>query len=248
MKAMIFAAGFGTRLRPLTLHTPKPLVNIAGQPILGWILDYLSGHGVEKATINIHYLSEQLEDFAAGYQGKIQLSTILEDPEILGTGGGLYNAKDFFKPSDLGEKEDFLLCTSDILTDLNVSNFADFHRQGGHTITLALNKVGSRGMLLFDADMNLAGRTNNESGETTLVDGSQGEFTQWGFSGFHMLNSSYFDSIEGEPEFEIIDQYLKLASKGIKIQGFDAKKAWFADIGSPEQLQAAEDVIMDRSK
>ncbi|MDX2469181.1 MAG: sugar phosphate nucleotidyltransferase [SAR324 cluster bacterium] len=239
MKAMIFAAGFGTRLRPLTLTTPKPLVKIAGQPILGWILDYLSGHGVDEAIINTHYLSEQLEAFAASYDGKIQLSSILEKPEILGTGGGLFNAKDFFS----GGSESFLLCTSDILTDLNVVSFADFHNQKGHTVTLALNKVQSRGMLLFDEEMNLAGRINHDTGVKTLVAGAKGRFSEWGFSGFHMLHPHYFGLVEGKPEFDIIAQYLELASQGHKIQGFNASDAWFADIGSPAQLRAAQDEI-----
>ncbi len=233
MKAMIFAAGFGTRLRPLTLSTPKPLIPLLGKPVLDWVLAHLARQGVREALLNAHYLKEQIAVYAKRYQGPIQLQ-VIEEPEILGTGGGLWNAREWF-----GENEDFLICNGDILTDLPLHDFMQAHQQSGALVSLAVNQARSPGMLLLDESMQLAGRVNVAQKIQELCIRSGQPFKEWGFSGFHLVSPRIFNQVEPFP-FDILELYLKQARQGALVQGWDASKSWFLDIGSPEQLAQAE--------
>lgn len=237
---MIFAAGFGTRLRPLTLTTPKPLIPVAGRPMLDHVLEHLARHGITSAVLNAHYLSEQLVQYAKAYQGPVELEVLVEEREILGTGGGLWNAK-----ATLQAEEDFLLCTADILTDLDITAFYQAHKTSGAGVSLAVNQVASPGMLLLDHRMRLAGRRNLATGQETVLPQMIPPLNEWGFSGFHWISSEALTGTEPF-DFDIINQYLKLADQGMSIQAWDASAAWFADIGSIEQLQMAEAHLRSR--
>ena len=241
MKAMIFAAGFGTRLRPLTLTTPKPLIPVAGKPMLDHVLGHLAKHGISQAVLNSHYLSEQILAYAQNYQGPIQLEVLVEEGEILGTGGGLWNAR-----ASLAGEKDFLLCTADILTDLDLSAFYQAHLASNAQVSLAVNQLQSPGMLLLDQGMGLAGRRNLETKKESLIPNAQPPLAEWGFSGFHWICGEIFERQDAF-DFDIISEYLQLASQGTRIQAWDAGGAWFADIGSLEQLQEAQHHLLSRS-
>src|SRR3989339_1786704 len=115
IKAMLFAAGFGTRLRPLTLTQPKPLLPVGGRPLLDWVLGHLARFGVEEAVLNAHHLAEQIQAYAAQYPA-MRLQVLVETPQILGTGGGLWNARQALAGASL-----ILVCNGDILTDLDLA-------------------------------------------------------------------------------------------------------------------------------
>jgi mannose-1-phosphate guanylyltransferase len=135
MKAFILAAGLGTRLRPLTETIPKPLVPIAGKPLLAYHLDHLAEHGVTEVLINTHYLSEQMEEFVADYlrtqPNELSISTIYE-PELLGSAGTIRSNQSF-----VGSDEPFLVIYSDNLTDINYGKLLDHHMQSEAAVTIA---------------------------------------------------------------------------------------------------------------
>jgi mannose-1-phosphate guanylyltransferase len=135
MKAFILAAGLGTRLRPLTETIPKPLVPIAGKPLLGYHLDHLAEHGITEVLINTHYLPEQMEEFVAEYRKKQPngptISTIYE-PELLGSAGTIRANESF-----LNNDEPFLVIYSDNLTDIDYGKLVDHHKQSEAKVTIA---------------------------------------------------------------------------------------------------------------
>ncbi len=135
MKAFILAAGLGTRLRPLTETTPKPLVPIAGKPLLGYHLDHLAAHGITDIRINTHYLPAQMEEFIAQYQttqpNRLSISTIYE-PELLGSAGTIRDNQSW-----LSGNEPFLVIYSDNLTDIDYGKLIDHHRQSKAQVTIA---------------------------------------------------------------------------------------------------------------
>ncbi|MBR6676351.1 MAG: nucleotidyltransferase family protein [Clostridia bacterium] len=135
MKAFLLAAGFGTRLKPITDTVPKCLVPVKGKPMLGWWLDLFLTHGVTEVLVNTHYLYEPVREFIKEYNSKNTGLTVYEayEPTLLGSGGTICNNKDFVKDED-----DFLICYADNLTDTDLSAFVDFHRQHRSPLTMAL--------------------------------------------------------------------------------------------------------------
>ena len=135
MKAFLLAAGYGTRLRPLTETVPKCLVPVRGRPLLGWWLDLLRRHGVSGVLINTHYLPEQVDAYVDGYcqeYPELAVETVFE-PELLGSGGTVSRNRGF-----VGKDEDFLICYGDVLTDLNLTDMARFHQTHSGVLTMAL--------------------------------------------------------------------------------------------------------------
>lgn len=135
MKAFLLAAGYGTRLRPLTNTIPKCLVTIHGQPLLGWWLALLRQHGVTDVLINTHYLPKPVRTFMQDYNRRHTGLTVYEayEPELLGSGGTIRANRDFVQ----GE-ESFLICYADNLTNANLTAFQDFHRKHGDVLSMAL--------------------------------------------------------------------------------------------------------------
>lgn len=135
MKAFLLAAGYGTRLRPLTDTIPKCMVPIHGQPLLGWWFDLLQRHGVTEVLVNTHYLPEPVQEYMAAYNRLATGLTAHEtyEPELLGSGGTIRANRPFVE----GER-DFLICYADNLTDANLTQFQRFHRDHGQLLTMAL--------------------------------------------------------------------------------------------------------------
>ncbi len=135
MKAFLLAAGFGTRLRPITDTTPKCMVPIHGLPLLGWWLDLFLAHGVSEVLVNTHYLYEPVRKYIKEYNEKDTGLKVYEayEPSLLGSGGTIRNNKSFVE----GE-EDFLICYADNLTDTDLSEFYKFHKKSGGALTMAL--------------------------------------------------------------------------------------------------------------
>ena len=135
MKAFLLAAGFGTRLRPLTDNTPKCLVPIQGKPLLEWWLLLLKKHGINEVLINTHYLAEQVQDFVTRYNEKHNdmKITVFYEPVLLGSGGTVRANKDF-----IGNNSNFLICYADNLTNINLSNLISSHKKNKSILTMAL--------------------------------------------------------------------------------------------------------------
>lgn len=233
MKALIFAAGKGTRLKPFTDHHPKALAKVNGIPLLERNIKYLQSYGINDFVINIFHLGEQIVQFLKdndNFGAKIEISD--EKEELLETGGGLVFARRFL---DFGE--DFLILNADILTDLNITDFVKYHQEQKDFATLAVSDRKSSRKLLFNPDMVLRGWVNVESGEQRLAEFNKG-FKPLAFSGIHCINPSIFRKIKRTGKFSIMEEYLDLMHTE-KIHGFE-HQAKLIDVGRPESVLEAE--------
>ncbi len=232
-KALIFAAGKGTRLKPFTDNHPKALAVVNNVPLLERNIKFLQNYGINDFVINVHHFGEQIIDFLQeieNFGAKIEISD--EKNELLETGGGLVFAKKY-----LENEENFLIMNADILTDLNITEFVKFHLSHQNVATLAVSDRVSSRKLMFNEDMILKGWVNKTTGETKLSEFNK-NFKELAFSGIHCVNSSIFDKIKRTGKFSIMEEYLDLMFEN-HIQGFQ-HNAKLIDVGRPESVIEAE--------
>lgn len=253
-KAMIFAAGFGTRLKPLTDTVPKALVKIKDKPMLQIVIEQLKQQGIEEIIINVHYLADQIIDFIqVNKQFGIRIEISDERDLILETGGGLLKAQDFFKEKN----EPFLVCNADIYTTINIQNFFQQHLINKSLATLAVRNRTSSRYLLFDDDSILFGWENtktetfkiprqssreyilNEDGEYVI---KQHPLHEFAFSGYHIIEPEIFNHITREGIFSMTDWYLDLCALH-DIKSYVHNDDIWIDIGTIEKLKEAEAVF-----
>ena len=234
MKAMILAAGLGARLRPLTDTTPKALADVGGATMLEMALKRLADAGVTEVIINTHHLADKITDFLLNRNRiglKVEISRETFFP--LETGGGLKKASWFFK--DGGP---FFLYNCDVFTDMDLSAMLADHLKSGALATLAVKERQSARQLLFDADLNLAGRFNaNEEEEAHWAGKPVKDPVKLAFSGVHVISPEIFGLMTESGVFSIMDVYLRLAGGGAKIKGFRMDGYYWQDIGNLEQLE-----------
>ena len=250
MKAMIFAAGLGTRLKPLTDNCPKALIKVGGKPMLQIVIEQLIKYGFNDIIINIHYLGNQIVDFLQQHQNfGINIVISDESNEILETGGGLWKAKDFFN-----NKEPFLVCNADILTNINLEKFYQYHLQNNALATLAVRQRNSSRYLLFDDEDVLFGWENIKTEEIKIprklstVDRRlstdyQHPLHEFAFSGYHIISPEIFQHNHREGKFSMIDWYLDVC-KEHTIKAYHHDDDIWIDIGSQEELAKANDAIL----
>jgi NDP-sugar pyrophosphorylase family protein len=244
MKAMILAAGLGTRLRPLTNDRPKALVTVAGRTLLEIALSRLRSFGVREVIVNVHHYAEMI----AGYlkaNGNFGMSIEISREELLlDTGGGVKNAAHFFLDSSGDSPEPFILHNVDVISTIDLRRMMRFHAEQAALATLAVQDRESSRSLLFDKHGQLCGRraTKTESGNDELVRPVQ-QVQALAFTGIHIISPQIFAKIEEEGAFSIIAAYLHLAAHGEKIVAFRADGCYWRDLGRPEKiLEAAEDL------
>ena len=236
MKAMIFAAGMGTRLRPLTDQMPKALVPVAGIPLLQRVLLRLASAGFDDITINIHHLGQQIADFLRANRNfglRIHISD--ERGQLLNTGGGIRHARPFLEGD-----EPFLVHNVDILTDADLRALWQHHLARKAEATLLVGKRETKRYLLMDPDMTLHGWTNKQTGEVR-PQSLQGNYDEWAFAGIHVLSPSLFRRMDGtrwEQPFSIIDFYLNICTHTL-VQGLPIRATHWFDTGTPETLARA---------
>lgn len=243
MKAMILAAGLGTRLRPLTDSRPKALVEVGGRTLLEITLARLREFGVRDVIINVHHFSHLVTDYlkANGNFG-MRIEVSREDDLLLDTGGGLKKAAWFFLENSDSGNEPFILHNVDVITNIDLSRMVELHRQRKPLATLAVQKRESSRQLLFDNDMALCGR-RIQSRPDELVSPSAAVHPL-AFSGIHLLSPRLLRMITEEGVFSIVDVYLRLAAAGKSILGFTADEYSWRDVGRLEDLkQANEDAV-----
>ena len=233
MKAIIFAAGKGTRLKPFTDYHPKALARVNGVPLLERNIKYLQSYGINDFVINIFHFGEQIVEFLKEHDhfgANIEISD--EKDQLLETGGGLVFARRF-----LDDGEDFLILNADILTDLNITEFVEYHQEKKDFATLAVSDRKSSRKLLFNPEMVLRGWVNVETGEQRLAEFNKG-FKPLAFSGIHCMNPAIFGKIKRTGKFSIMEEYLDLMHTE-KIHGFE-HQAKLIDVGRPESIVEAE--------
>lgn len=236
MKALIFAAGKGTRLKPFTDHHPKAMAKVNGIPLLERNIKYLQSFGINDFVINVHHFGQQIVDFLKAnnnFNAKIEISD--EHAELLETGGGLVFAR---KLLDFGE--DFLIMNADILTDMNITDFVNYHQKNKDFATLAVSDRNSSRKLLFNEDMILRGWMNVQSGEQRLAEFNKG-FKALAFSGIHCINPEIFNKIKRTGKFSIMEEYLDMMLTE-KIHGYE-HNAQLVDVGRPESVLEAEQIF-----
>ncbi len=230
MEALIFAAGFGRRLKPLTDETPKPLLTIGGVSLLEIVIRRLVASGVSSIVINTHHQAEKIENFLSqkSFGVPIQIS---HEKEILETGGGLKNATRFFSGG-----APFFIHNADVLSRVDLKSIYQFHLNSKNALaTLSARKRASSRLLLFEE-----GRLRGVKREGQISSFPKASrFEALAFDGIHVVSPAIFSKIKETGKFSIIDLYLRLASEGEKIQAFSSDPFPWLDIGSPEGLLKA---------
>ncbi|WP_209390245.1 nucleotidyltransferase family protein [Chryseobacterium sp. RR2-3-20] len=233
MKALIFAAGKGTRLKPFTDHHPKALAKVNGIPLLERNIKYLKSFGITDFVINIHHFGNQIVEFLKendNFNCKIEISD--ESKELLETGGGLVFAKKF-----LDHGEDFLIMNADILTNINITDFVRYHKDIKDFATLAVSDRESSRKLLFNDDLVLRGWLNVQTGEQRLAEFNKG-FKPLAFSGVHCINPVMFTKMKRTGKFSVMEEYLDLMLSE-KIHGY-VHDSILVDVGRPASVLEAE--------
>lgn len=233
MKALIFAAGKGTRLKPFTDHHPKALAKVNDVPLLERNIKYLQSFGINDFVINVHHFGSQIVDFLKSnnnFNAKIEISD--ESEELLETGGGLVFAKRF-----LDHGEDFIIMNADILTGININDLVEYHKKMKDFATLAVSDRESSRKLLFNDDLVLRGWLNVQTGEQRLAEFNKG-FKPYAFSGVHCINPRIFDKIKRTGKFSVMEEYLDLMQTE-HIRGF-LHQSILIDVGRPESVIEAE--------
>ena len=238
MKAMVLAAGLGTRLRPMTDARPKALVEVGGRTLLEITLARLRKCGVSEVIINVHHFAEMVMDYLK-LKDNFGLSIEISREDILlDTGGGLKKAAPFFLRDH--SDEPFILHNVDVISTIDLGQMLQYHRDKGALATLAVQKRDSSRQLLFDLCGQLCGRTTGRDQSPEIVRQAN-ELHPMAFSGIHIISPRLISLIEGDGVFSIIPTYLKLAAAGEKIVAFPADEYYWRDLGKPESLRQAAD-------
>ena len=239
MKALIFAAGLGTRLKDHTIDKPKALVQLAGKPLLQHALEKLIHHQINDITINVYHFADQIITFLKNHPFPgVSIHISDERDELLDTGGGLKKAEIF-----LTGNEPILIYNVDVISNLDLNKLENHHLSSGSLATLVVRHRDTARYLMFDQDLQLAGWKNFSNGETKIS--HEDNFTNaipYAFSGIQIVQPEIFNLIIEKGKFPIMDLYLRLAQTQ-SIHGFvDTSTIWM-DLGKPDQLPLAEKLL-----
>jgi NDP-sugar pyrophosphorylase family protein len=246
MKAMVLAAGLGTRLRPLTNDRPKALVEVAGRTMLEITLERLRAFGIRDAIINAHHFADQIAAYLKANRNFGMRLEISREEVLLDTGGGLKKASHFFLDDPGNPTEPFILHNVDVISTIDLRRMVEAHRKSAAIATLAVQKRDTSRYLLFDERMQLCGRRNGRDAKDEWARSAQSA-EPLAFCGIHVISPRIFSLIAEQGIFSIIDVYLRLAAAGEKIAAFRADEYYWRDLGKPQQvLEAAEDLTQGK--
>lgn len=241
---MIFAAGYGTRLRPLTDAIPKALVPIGETTMLEIVARRLIAAGAGRIVVNVHHHADQIEELIR-FRNRFGVDVVVSDERarLLDTGGGLARAAPFLTSSD-----PFLLHNVDVFSDIDLRRLAEAHRETSPLATLVVNTRQSSRHLLFD-DHGLIGYGNDATGLSERVRAVIGRERRYAFCGIHAISPRIFDLITEQGAFSIIALYMRLAMLGERIIPHVAldDELWI-DIGSHLELERAREIARTRQR
>ena len=223
-KAMILAAGFGTRLKPLTDSVPKALVKVNGIPMIEPIIKRLVNFGISEIVINTHYLSQQVGKYFAGKHFGVKIFLSFEN-DILGTGGGIKNAEQFLKGT-----EAFIVHNVDVFSEINFEELVNFHFQNTALATLAVKRRKTKRPLIIDGANNVIGRKSPE--KSYRYSKPVGKESLVGFCGIHIISPLIFKNFIETGFFDIFTAYFRLIGEHKRIIAFDTGKSPWKDIGT----------------
>ncbi len=231
MKAMIFAAGLGTRLAPYTETMPKALVPVAGKPMLQWQIEKLTAFGFNEIIINVHHFAGQVIDFVkANNSFGQQILFSDETGQLLETGGGLLKAAWFFD-----DNKPFLVHNVDVISDIDLRQMIRYHIGQNALATLAVSARETSRYFLFDNTLQLRGWKNVKTGEEKIPLPDQKPLQPLAFGGIHVISPEFFQLITENGRFPIVDVYLRLCSHYPVKAYLSENKYWF-DMGKPQDL------------
>jgi N-acetyl-alpha-D-muramate 1-phosphate uridylyltransferase len=236
-KAMLLAAGLGTRLKPWTDYHPKALAMVNGKSLLQRNVEYLQSFGITEVVVNVHHFAQQIIDAVQtsnGWGSQITISN--EENEVLETGGGLQKAAWYFE-----ETENFVVMNTDILTQLDMNKMISQHLQNQALATLAVTERETSRYFLFNANNQLCGWRNVKTGEEKIPN-PQTPLYQKAFSGIHVINKKLFTLIQQTGKFSMVDVYLGLAATQ-NIMCYDHTGIALLDVGKPESIIKAEAIF-----
>ena len=240
MKAMIFAAGLGTRLKPLTDMLPKALVPVGGRPLLEIVLERLAGNGFNEVVINVHHFADLIEEWVEQFRQRPEVAGMTislsdERAQLLETGGGIRHARALLSDADR-----FLIHNVDILSNVD---FDAFWKAGAQAAaTLLVSQRDTQRYLLFDDDMRLVGWTNTKTGEvkSPYPNLQPEKYQKLAFAGIHQMSTSLFPRMDAWPEkFSIIDFYLSVCHE-VPIMGYVQPDMQMMDVGKLDSLPQAD--------
>jgi NDP-sugar pyrophosphorylase family protein len=253
MKAMIFAAGLGTRLRPLTNERPKALAEINGRTLLEITLSRLRTFGISEAVINVHHFADMIIEYLHKNQNFGMHIDISREDVLLDTGGGLKKAASLLLKQSAGNcvrepgeessplASPIIIHNVDVLSTIDLGRMLQFHNEKQALATLAVQDRSTSRYLLFDDQMQLCGRRTG-SHQPELIDARQ-PAAALAFSGIHIVSPRLLDVLTEDGAFSIITSYLRLAAQGEKIQAFRSDEFYWRDLGTPDNVaQASADL------
>jgi NDP-sugar pyrophosphorylase family protein len=237
MKAMILAAGLGTRLLPLTTDRPKALVEIAGRTLLDITLTRLRAFGIREAIINVHHFADMILEYLKTNDNFGMRIEVSREEVLLDTGGGLKKAAYFFLEDSNCFEEPFILHNVDVISTIDLRRMVQLHTESRALATLAVQDRETSRYLLFDEQLQLCGRRSGSDQKTELARTSPQALA---FCGIHVISPRLFGMMMEEGAFSIINSYLQLASRGNKILAFRADEYYWRDVGKLDSLMRAE--------
>lgn len=240
MKAMIFAAGLGTRLAPLTDSMPKAMVQIAGKPMLQILIEKLVDCGFNYIVINTHHFANQIIEFVEKNKFGAEIHVSDESNMLLDTGGGLKNAKKFFKPNDT-----FLVHNVDIYSDIDLVSIMNSHHKSENIATLTVKHRETSRYLLFDETLRLCGWRNVKTG-AEIISHKRNDYDEMAFSGIYVFDYQIFDLLDKEGAFPIIPELLQISKKH-RIGGWVLDDNYVLDIGKHEAIIQCEKYLTAKS-
>jgi NDP-sugar pyrophosphorylase family protein len=247
MKAMILAAGLGTRLRPLTGDRPKALVEINGRTLLEIALSRLRNFGVREVIVNVHNFADMIVAYLKANDNFGMTIELSREDVLLDTGGGLKKAAHFFVENPTHPNGPFIVHNVDVLSAIDLHRMVQFHNENQALATLAVKQRTSSRYLLFDGRLQLCGRQVGSGGGSELVRPSEIRSSQQShplaFCGIHVISPRLLAMMSEDGAFSIVTSYLRLAAQGEKILAFRADEYYWRDLGTPESVaQAANDL------
>lgn len=238
MKAMVLAAGLGTRLRPLTDDRPKALVEVAGRTLLEITLSRLRTFGIRDVTINLHHFADMVVAYLKAHDNFGMRIEISREDVLLDTGGGLKKAGHFFRGTASHPDEPFVLHNVDVISTIDLRRMVQFHADNQALATLAVQDRETSRYLLFDGKLQLCGRRSGRDGKSELVRPSP-ETQAQAFAGIHVISPRLIPMLVEVGAFSIINSYLRLAAEDEKIMAFRADEYYWRDLGRTEDLKQA---------
>lgn len=240
MKAMIFAAGLGTRLKPLTDTKPKAMVEVNGKPLLWHVVEKLKKSGFTEIIVNVHHFSEQIIKYVNNNDFGVKIDISDETDALLDTGGGIKKAAQYIK-----DGEPFLVHNVDIFSNADLREIYEAHKTSNADATLLVSDRESSRNLLFNEKMRLAGWMNKNTGETKPQDIDSTKYKGLAFSGIHVFSPRLFNEMDKwDGKFSIIDFYLSAMTQ-YKLTGYEKKNLHLIDVGKIENLKQASEFIKE---